>query len=190
MRADSAKKLFTVDEYDQMQALGLVSEGVRTELIKGEIIEMGLMRSRHAAAINRVGLRMGSAVEEKALVRVQLPLRLNAYNEPQPDLTFVKVRRDFYESRHPGANDVFLVVEISDTSLDYDRDIKVGVYADARIPEFWVLDLPGSALLVFRGPARGDYKTFLRFQHGDTVSILAYPEIEIAVSDLLGATSD
>jgi Uma2 family endonuclease len=186
MRTDSAKKLFTVDEYYRMDAFGILFEGVRTELIKGEVIERSPMRSRYAAAVSRVSHRLVSSLEGKALLRVQLPLRLNVYNEPQPDLAFVRVRRDFYEFRHPGHSDIFLALEISDTSLDYDHDVKAGVYAAARVPEYWVLDLVGSALLVFRGPARGDYKIFMRFQPGDSVSMLAFPEIEIAVSDLLG----
>ena len=190
MRTDSTKKLFTVDDYYRMDTLGISSEGVRTELVKGEIIEMNPMRARHAAAVNRVGDRMVSLLEDKTLLRAQLPLRLNACNEPQPGLALVKARRDFYEFRHPGPADVFLVIEISDTSLDYDRDVKVGVYAAARIPEFWVLNLVGSALLVFRSPSRGDYRTLLRYQRGEHLSMFAFPDIEIAMADLLGSASE
>ena len=186
MQPQAAKKRFSVDEYYKMARVGILRDEVPNELIDGEIIEMSPMGSRYAAAVSRISHRLGSSMQGKALLRIQLPLRLDAYNEPQPDISFVKVRRDFYEFRHPGPADVLFVLEIFESSFNYSRDIKSGVYAAVRIPEFWLLDLANSALLVFRGPSLGDYKTFLKFQRGDSLSMLAFPEIEIAVSDLLG----
>jgi Uma2 family endonuclease len=185
MQTEPGKRRFTVDEFYKMGAIGILDDGNRTELVDGEVVEMSPMGPRHAAAVNRVSSRLGHLLDGKALVRVRMPVRLNAYNEPQPDIAFVKARRDFYDLRHPGPADVLAVLEISDTTLDYDRDVKLGVYAAVRIPECWVLDIAGSALLVFRGPSRGDYKTFLRFGPGECVAMLAFPDIEIAVSDLL-----
>ena len=190
MQTEATKKLFTVDEYYRMDEVGILAEDVRTELINGEIIEISPMGPRHAASVSRINHLLFPLFAGNAVLRIQLPLRLNDYNEPQPDLSFVKVRRDFYELRHPGPADVFSILEISDTSLRYDRDVKMGVYASSRIPEFWVLDLVGRALLVFREPSRGEYKTSLKFQPGDSVSMLAFSEIKIAVSDLLGAASE
>jgi Uma2 family endonuclease len=190
MRTESTKRLFTVDEYYRMAEVGILSSETHTELINGEIIEMSPMGARHAAAVSRVNDRLVRVFSGKALLRPQLPLRLDQYNEPQPAITLLRPRPDYYESRHPGHADALLVFEISDSSLDYDRDVKKAVYASARIPEFWILDLKDSLLLVFRDPARGDYKTFLHFRRGDAVSPLSFPGMFIAVSDLLGAASE
>ena len=180
------RKRFRVDEYYKLGAIGILN-GECTELVEGEIIEIGPVGACHAAAVSRVSQRLSSLLVGKALVRARLPLGLNEYNQPQPDIACVRLRRDFYELRHPGPADVFSILAISDTALDYDRNLRVGVYAALRIPECWVLDLADSALLIFRAPSRGDYKTFLRFVPGDAVALQAFPDIAIAVSDLIGS---
>lgn len=186
MQTEATKKLFTVYEYYQMAETGILSEHVRTELINGEVIEMSAMGVRHRAAVNRASDLLVPMFKGKAQISVQLPVRLNDFNEPQPDICFLKPRRDFYETKHPGPTDVFMVMEVSDTSLGYDRDVKLGVYAAARVPEVWIEDLVNQTLMVFRDPSRKAYKTSLNFRRGESVSLLAFPEIPIAVSDLLG----
>jgi Uma2 family endonuclease len=186
MRTEATKKLFTVDEYYRMGEAGILPEAVRTELINGEIIEMSAMRARHAGGIARVNDVLLPLFKLKALLRPQLPLRLNNFTEPQPDLCVVKVRGDYYASEHPSPEDTFLAIEVSDTSLSYDRDVKSKVYAEAGIPEFWIVDLVNSELLVFRGPSGGTYRTALALRHGDTVSPSTFPDISIDVADLLG----
>lgn len=186
MQTEAGRKRFTVDEYYKMAGIGILKDGERTELIDGEVIEMSPMGVPHSSAVMRVTAFFTSALKDKVTVAVQLPVRLNAFNEPQPDIGLLRLRKDFYRSRHPGPGDVLLILEISDTSLRYDRDVKLGVYAASRIPEFWVLDLVENALLVFREPARGAYATSQKFQREDFVSMLAFPDIRIAVSDLLG----
>jgi Uma2 family endonuclease len=186
MQTEATKKLFTVYEYYQMAETGILSEHVRTELINGEVIEMSAMGLRHRAAVNRASDLLVPLFKGKAQISVQLPVRLNDFNEPQPDICFLKPRRDFYESKHPGPTDVFMMMEISDTSLGYDRDVKLGVYAATRIPEVWIEDLVNQVLLVFREPSRKAYRISLSFSRNDSVSLAAFPEISISVSDLLG----
>jgi Uma2 family endonuclease len=178
-----------VDEYYRMAGMGLFRDGERTELVDGEIVNFRSPSARHAAAVSRVSRSLAVMLETRALVRAELPVRLDLYNEPLPDIACVKVRSDFYEFRHPGAADISAIVEISETSLDYDRDVKLGIYAAVGIPEVWILDLPGTRLLVFRGPATGRYKTFLRLGSGDSVGMLAFPDMSFAVADLLGITT-
>jgi Uma2 family endonuclease len=190
MRNEATKKLFTVDEYYRMAEIGVLRDDDRTELINGEIIEMSAMGARHASAVSRINQLMVPLLKGKAQLRPQLPLRLNDYNEPMPDLCFVKARRDHYGSKHPGSGDTLLAIEVSDTSLKYDRDVKCGVYAASRVPEFWVVDLPGDVLLIFRDPSRGAYKTSLTVKRGESVAALAFPEIEIAVADFLGPPAE
>jgi Uma2 family endonuclease len=186
MQTEATKKLFTVYEYYQMVETGILSQHVRTELINGEVIEMSAMGVRHRAFVNRASDLLIPLFKGKAQISVQLPVRLNDFNEPQPDICFLKPRRDFYATKHPGPSDVFMAMEISDTSLGYDRDIKLGVYAAARIPEVWILDLVNQILLVFRDPSRKAYRTSLSFSRADSVFLSAFPEIPITVSDLLG----
>ena len=189
MRTEATKKLFTVHEYYKMAEVGILRDDVRTELINGEIIEMSPMGARHASAVSRLTEFLVPLLKGKAQLRPQLPLRLNDYNEPEPDLCFVRPRRDFYGRKHPGSGDTLLAIEVSDSSLRYDRDVKAGVYAATRVTEFWIVDLPGDVLLIFRDPSKGAYKTSLTLHRGESVKALAFPEIEIAVADLLGTDS-
>lgn len=189
MRTEATKKLFNVDEYYRMAEIGVIPDR-RTELINGEVIEMSPMGARHASAVGRITEFMVPLLKGKAHLRPQLPLRLNDYNEPQPDLCFVRPRRDYYGSKHPGSADTLLAIEVSDSSLRYDRDVKSEVYAASRVPEFWVVDLPGDVLLIFRDPSRGAYKTSLTVKRGESVAALAFPEIEISVADLLGPAAE
>jgi Uma2 family endonuclease len=186
MRRETAKKLFTVDEYYRMAVSGILSEEIRTELINGEIVERCSMRAQHAAAVSRVTDLLLPLLKGRALFRSRLPLRLSEYNEPQPDLTFVKARRDYYVSRHPGPGDTLLAVDISDTVLPYDREVKITMYAAARIPEYWIADLADDVLRVFRDPAVGTYKTSRIYRRGDAMTPVAFPDNAIQVSELLG----
>jgi len=190
MREEATKKLFTVHEYYKMAEVGILQDGIRTELINGEIIEMSPMGARHASAVSRLTELLVPALKGKAQLRPQLPLRLNDYNEPEPDLCFVKPRRDHYGMKHPGSGDTLLAIEVSVSSLRYDRDVKSGVYATSRVPEFWIVHLEGDVLLVFREPSKGAYKTALTLHRGESVGALAFPEIPIAVSDLLGPAAE
>ena len=186
METEASKKLFTVDDYYKMLDAGILSEDDRVELIEGEIIQMSSMGSRHAAVVTRLNDLLVPLLKGTALLRPQLPLRLNEFNEPGPDIVVLKPRPDFYASRHPGPADVFLVLEISDSSLKYDRDVKLPIYAAARLPEIWIADLLGDEVLVYREPSGKRYKTSLSFRRGDSISCLTLPQIQLAVDDLLG----
>jgi Uma2 family endonuclease len=185
MRTEATKKLFTVDEYYKITGAGVFSERVRTELIEGEIIEMSGMGVAHAMAITRATRLFSRVFEEKVEVRVQLPLPLSRFSEVEPDLCLVDARRPAIDIHHPEPSDVFLVVEISDSSLRYDRDVKLPVYAAAGVSEVWIEDLPNQTLHVYREPFGKVYKVALRYQPGDSVSPLAFPETSFSVSDLV-----
>ena len=186
MRIEATKKLFTVDDYYKMADAGILTEQDRTELIEGEIIVISPMGPHHAAIVARVTDLLLPLFKGKAHLRPQLPLRLNDFNEPQPDIVLLKARQDFYSSKHPGPADVFLAMEISDSSLKYDRDVKLRIYAAARIPEVWIADLPGDSLLVYRDPSGKGYKSFLSFGRGDVLSCLKFTDVKLAVNDILG----
>ena len=186
MEVEATKRLFTVDEYYRMAEAGILAESERTELIDGEIIEMSPIGVRHAAVVMRVNNLLVPLFKDKALLGPQFPLRLNDFNEPQPDIALLKPRKDCYRSRHPGAKDALLVVEISDSSLKYDQGRKLGIYARAGIREVWIADLRGNRLYVYRQPSAGSYKIPLQLRRGDSVSCLAFPKVEIRVDEILG----
>jgi Uma2 family endonuclease len=185
MQTDATKKLFTVDDYYRMLDVGILCDDDRVELIEGEIIQMSPMGSRHAAVVSSVTDVLVPLFKGKALLRPQLPLRLNEFNEPEPDIAVVKPRRDRYSSRHPRPSDVFLVIEISDSSLRYDRDVKLPIYAASRVPEVWIAHLKSATLLVYRDPAGKAYSTHSKYARGESLSCREFPEIQLAVDDLL-----
>jgi Uma2 family endonuclease len=147
----------TVQHYYRMAEAGLFAEDQRVELIDGEIIDMPPMGSRHAGTLEQLASMLSAAIEERAIVRQQLPVRLGDDSEPQPDIAVVKARSDHYKASHPTAADVLLLVEISDTTLRYDRDVKLELYAQRGVAEVWIVDLQGGRAQFNRMPANGKY---------------------------------
>jgi Uma2 family endonuclease len=186
MRTYPAKKLFTVEEYYRMAEAGILSPRDRVELIRGEIIEMSPIGRRHAAAVDRATDLFTAFLRGRANVRVQNPVRMDDYNEPQPDISLLHLRSDYYASGHPTPGSTYLVLEVSDASLQYDRETKLAVYAISGIPEVWIENLRDDVLLVYRDPSSDSYRTSLSLRRGDTVSPLAFPDLTFAVSDILG----
>ena len=135
MAVELRRYRFTTTEYDRMAEAGVLGEDDRVELIEGEILEMSPMGRRHAACVDRLTRLLVRGVGDAAIVRVQNPIVLSDHNEPQPDLALLRPRVDFYTAEHPGPEDALLVVEVSDSSVEYDRQIKVPLYAqDAASP--------------------------------------------------------
>jgi Uma2 family endonuclease len=123
------RRVFSVDDYYRMVEVGLLKEDERVELIEGEVIRMSPIGSRHAACVARLTKLFSRLAGDGAIVWVQNPVRLNDFSEPQPDVALLKPRADFYAGAHPAAADVLLIVEVSDTTIGYDRQVKVPLYA-------------------------------------------------------------
>ncbi len=177
---------WTVDQFHYLGDLGMF-EGRRAMLIDGVIIEEGPMNPPHAIAGEKTEEVIRKAFGAGWRVRVQKPLVLGLTTDPEPDVAVMRGTPQG-ATTHPTTAD--LVVEISDTSLHLDTTTKAEWYATAGIPDYWVLDVPGRRLLVFRDPAQvpagvAAYRTHLIFQSGDSVSPLAAPAATIAVADLL-----
>ncbi|HEX2172260.1 MAG TPA: Uma2 family endonuclease, partial [Dehalococcoidia bacterium] len=148
-----AKHLFTAAEYHRMAEAGILGEDDRVELIEGEIVDMAPRGSRHAASVRRSDELFSKRLTGSATVSTQCPIQLGAHSEPELDLCLLRRRDDYYAAAHPRPEDVLLVLEVADTSLAFDLEVKLPLYARARIPEVWVVDLNDDCVQVYRNPA-------------------------------------
>ena len=185
------RRLFTVDEYYAMADAGILTESDRVELIDGEIIVMSPIGDEHAASVDTgTDLFAPLMVAERVTVRVQAHLRLGARNQPEPDLMLLKRRDDFYRYQAPGADDVLLLIEVSDTSPSYDRSVKLALYARFNIPEVWIANIPTRVIEVYTNPVDGEYTASRIYRPGETVSPTAFDDVDLPVSRIIGTLSD
>lgn len=186
MQTEAIRRPFTVEEYDRMIEVGILGKEDHVELIDGEIVEMSPIGLRHAACVDRATMLLAPALVGKAIVRTQGPIRLSDYSKPQPDLILLEPRKDYYAAAAPITRNALLVIEVSDTSIRYDRGPKLKVYARAGVSEVWIEDLTTDTLWVFREPSRAVYKVQLTLRAGNALAPLAFPALRVAVSELLG----
>jgi Uma2 family endonuclease len=147
----------TVDEYYRMAEAGVLAPDARVELIEGEIVDMAPMRSAHARVVRHLARLLQRACGERALVSCQLPLQLGQRSEPESDLMLLAPRRDEYAGSHPTAADVLLLIEVSDTTSRYDREVKIPLYAKHGVTEVWIVDLDHGMVRFYRQPQADGY---------------------------------
>ena len=174
---------WTVAEYHRMAEVGLLHEDSRVELIDGEIIEMAPIGSEHASHNNYLMSCLAHRLYGKAIVAGQNPVVLGGHEEPQPDIAVLHWRNDSYRGALPHAEDVLLIIEIADSTLRYDRDIKVPLYAKNGIPEVWLLDLQNRQLEIYREPEQGAYQQHSRQRTGQITPMLC-PDAVIDLAEL------
>jgi Uma2 family endonuclease len=177
---------FTVEQYHKMADVGIFSQQDRVELLEGEIIEMSPIGIKHAASVNRLNQLFNKNLGDKVLVSIQNPIQLGEKSEPQPDVALLKYREDFYGAKIPQNEDIYLIVEVADTTVKYDREIKIPLYAQKNIIEVWLVDLNSSYLEVYRQPAQEGYKSMQKLQLGETLTLVSFPEIRLGVGEILG----
>ena len=187
LQGHGTPRRFTVDEYYKMAEAGILTHDERLELLNGEIIEMSPIGSRHAYSVNWLTRLLITLLGTRAWVSSQNPLRLNGQAEPEPDILLLRWRDDEYESDHPTPGDVFLLIEVSDTTLDGDRNEKLPIYAQAGIPEFWIVNIPDGVIEVYTDPSEGEYRTRRVFRAEDSVSPSAFSDISLPVSRIVPA---
>jgi Uma2 family endonuclease len=183
--AEPVPHRFTAAAYYQMLRTGILHEDDRVELLGGQVVQMSPSGPLHAATTDRLGDRLAAATAGRALVRRQNPLDLGEWDAPEPDVAVVRPRADYYAGGHPTAADVLLAVEVADSSLAYDQWTKAALYAAAGVREVWVVNLPERALEVYRAPGPSGYQDRQTHQRGARVAPLAFPELRLAVADLL-----
>ncbi len=186
MSVQMQRRLFTVQEYHLMGEAGILGEDDRVELIEGEIVQMAAIGTRHATCVRRLIRHFRQLPEESAILDVQNPIQLTERTEPQPDVVLLQFRLDYYETAHPIASEVLLLVEVSDSTIDFDRDVKVPNYSRAGIQEVWLWDLEINCLEVYRCPTANGYTSMQKFERGEMVAPLAFPEFEVSVDFILG----
>ena len=185
MEAEVLKRLFSVDEFHQMAEAGVFAEDDRLELLDGEIVRMTPIGSRHSGCVARVSELLWERCRASAIVNVQNPLVLSEGTECYPDIALLQRRGDFYTTSHPGPGDVLLVIEVADTTGDYDRRVKVPRYARAGIPEVWVIDLREGAVDVYVGASKGEFRVQRKLRAGESLTIPGARDPQLAVDDIL-----
>jgi Uma2 family endonuclease len=174
---------FTVEEFYRMAEDGILRKDANVELIEGEIVMLPPIDPGHAQGTHNSQIKLLRLDLPRCDVRSQQPVRLSSISEPVPDISIVKAKR--YAKSHPVASDVFLILEVANTSLSEDMGRKRLMYAEAAIPEYWVLDLAGARLIVYSRPKRGDYTEQRVFAAGETAQSATLKTLKVAVSDLL-----
>lgn len=175
---------FTAREYHLMAEAGVLGPDERVELIEGEIVEMSPIGSRHARCVDRLTALLVPLVVGRAIVRVQNPVALSEISEPQPDLSLLAYREDFYP-QHPGAADVLLIIEVADSSLMSDRRVKVPLYGRSGVTETWLVDLVSARVEVYRLPGAHGYGSSATWRAGDVITVGALPDLSVDVAWLL-----
>ena len=185
MVAVQEKYRFTVEEYYRMGEAGILSHDVRVELVDGEIRRMPPIDPPHANIVDRLTVMLAARLAGVAHLRVQGPIHLDDYNEPQPDLTVMRFRDD-YSHRHPTPADVLLIIEVADTSLRYDRDEKMPRYGRAGVPESWLVDVQAGTITVFTEPHAGGYGQERVVTRGQEITSAAVEGLRLRVDEALG----
>lgn len=178
---------FTVDEYEQMVDTGILTKDDRVELIRGEIVEKMTFGDANTACVKRLLDLFSQSLVGRATLSIQDPVRLPE-SVPEPDVALLVKRADYYASGKPTAADIYLVIEVADSSLESDRDLKGPMYADAGIREYWIINLIDGCIEVYREPtAAGMYASKRVVKVGETLEVTALPGLSLKFSDVFGS---
>ncbi|XPM60453.2 MAG: Uma2 family endonuclease [Leptolyngbya sp. IPPAS B-1204] len=178
-------KHWSVDEYHRLIAVGILTSDDHVELLDGQIVEMVPQDPPHASNTSSFGNEFVLLFAGKAWIRTQLPLTIAPDSEPEPDIAVVHLDPNRYRDRHPKPEDVFLLIEIADTTLNQDRNRKAKIYAQAGIPEYWIVNLKQRQVIVYRHPQGDSYQSEQILEATDAIAPLAFPEIRIELQTIL-----
>lgn len=186
MNVQLLRRKFTVEQYHKMVESGILKEDERVELIRGEIIEMSPIGTKHAACVNRLVNLLVQLLGKRVIVAAQNPVALNNNSEPQPDVALLKHRDDFYATAHPQPQDIFLLIEVANSTVMYDREEKIPLYAEANITVVWLVDINAQIVEVYQQPIATGYQYMQKFTGGETLSIPGFPDVNITVNEIFG----
>jgi Uma2 family endonuclease len=189
------RRLLRLTEWEKIVEARVFPEFEQLELIRGEMISLAPVSDpnvpsilhRHAGCVRRLNYHFSSHLRSQVLVDIQSLIKLRKQkSEPRPDLSLLRFREDFYGSCIPKPKDICLLIEVADSSLAYDRDTKMPLYAEAGIPESWLVDLNSSTLFVYRRPSPERYQDVRAYRRGESVAPEAFPEVTFTVDEILG----
>ena len=182
----STRRKFTIEEYHKLIDLGFFTENDRIELIRGEIIEMAPKRTPHSVCNSQLWKQLYKLIGDRAEIRVQEPIFVSPNSEPEPDVVIAKKKTDNYLSAHPTATDIILVIEISDSTLKYDRETKLPLYAEAGINNYWIINLVDSRLEVYSNPFgerdKFDYRHKSIILNNETIDIPEFANLSLKLA--------
>ncbi|MBD2252205.1 Uma2 family endonuclease [Nostoc parmelioides] len=178
-------RLWTVEEYHRMAEAGIFGADERVELLEGKIIWMIAKGTAHRSATTRTDRLLQNSLKDLALICVQDPVKLNDRSEPEPDIAVVKIDPLDYADHHPTPSEVYLIIEVADSSLQLDCVTKSQAYSQAGITDYWVLDVINRQLHVFRQPTPQGYESKVVLAEDATITPLEFPDLQIAVLDML-----
>ena len=177
-------RLWSIADYHQMIEARILDEDDRVELLEGKIVCMSPQRPFHVASVQRSSRLLFKLLSDRAEIRVQLPVILGNDSEPEPDLAVVRFDADEYSFRHPEVPDIYLLIEVADSTIAKDRNQKARIYAKYRVLEYWILDLQKRQVYVFRQPEEGIYREKLILNSDDSIALQAFPDVAIALNDM------
>lgn len=183
--SEPAPRLFTVAEYYRIGEMGIFDEDGQVELFEGRIYKLSPKNPFHSATVHAAASGLQRVLGDKAIVRGQAPVHFDDYSEPEPDVSVLKPRADEYSKAHPTPEDCLLLVEVSLSTLTYDREMKGSAYAAAGIPQYLILNLSRRELEDYREPSPDGYRYKRVLRADESFNFVAFPEIKITVGELL-----
>jgi Uma2 family endonuclease len=178
------RKQFTVDDYTRMRESGILTEDDRVELLDGEIYVMSPIGPLHVGIVNKLTRIVGKKIGDTGIISIQNPIRLNHLGEPQPDVTILHPRDDFYTQSLATSDDILLLIEVSDTTLEYDREQKLPKYAEAHISEVWIVDVGAQVIEQYTLPVQGVYTQLFKVLYGTTIQATQIEDLFFSTDEL------
>jgi Uma2 family endonuclease len=185
MSTQPSRRPFSIAEYDQMVASGILRDDDHVELIEGEIIAMSPIGPPHAACVRRLDRLLTRLLGDRTLISVQCPVAIPNWSEPNPDLALLVPRADFYANAHPLPRQVQVLIEVADSSFTYHTQVKAPMYARAGIRELWVVDLNADRVLVHTRPRTGRYSAIRAYGVGEAFTSQRFAGVKFLVGELL-----
>ena len=183
---EPSRRRIRATEYQRMGEAGIIAPEERVELIEGEIIAMPPIGCGHAGLVNHLNHLLLLTLGDRAVVQVHNPLRLSDFSESEPDLSLLRPRRDFYRRAPALPEDTLLAIEVSDSTLAYDRRVKVPLYARHGVPETWLVDVQGERLTRHLEPLGGSYAREIPIELSIPLELVALPDVSVDLSPLFG----
>jgi len=185
MAVEIIKRRFSVDDYERMEQTGILSEDDRVELIDGEVVVMSPIGLPHLACVDRMTRVLVLKLREHAIVRVQGSVVLDLYDAPQPDVALLRPKADFYLSGHANPTDILLLIEVADSSLAYDHEVKAPLYASKGVAEYWLVDLNHEVITCYSDPSGGTYQIVTPHRRGESMAPRLLPDCALEINELL-----